>query len=73
MRQVALAALHRMARGWSHLSRVSGHLAGQLHSLIQRQPTFGYRWLWVLLRYQETFSVNRKGIYPMLRLIPPFF
>jgi hypothetical protein len=34
-----------------------------LRQLIQQHPTFGYRRLWVLLRFQEGLVVNRNAVY----------
>jgi putative transposase len=35
--------------------------------LLQQHPTFGYRRLWVLLRFQEGLVVNRKAVYRVLK------
>jgi len=35
--------------------------------LIQQHPTFGYRRLWVLLRFQDGLVVNRKAVYRVLK------
>ena len=37
------------------------------YQLIQRHPTFGYRRLQVLLRYQGRMIVNRKAVYRVLK------
>ena len=36
--------------------------------LIERHPTFGYRRLWALLRYEQGIAVNRKAVYRVLKL-----
>ena len=38
-----------------------------LRQWIQQHPTFGYRRLWVLLRFQEGIVVNRKAVYRVLK------
>ena len=38
----------------------------QLRQLIQHHPMFGYRRLWVLLRFQNGLVVNRKAVYRVL-------
>jgi putative transposase len=39
----------------------------ELQSLIQAHPTFGYRRLWALLRFQRGLHVNHKTVYRVLR------
>lgn len=34
---------------------------------IQQHPTFGYRRLWALLRFQDRIIVNRKAVYRVLK------
>jgi putative transposase len=43
-------------------------LVTQIHALIQRHPTFGYRRIWALLRFQQGCRVNRKTIYRVLKV-----
>lgn len=38
-----------------------------LRRLIQQHTTFGYRYLWALLREQEGIVVNRKSVYRVLK------
>ena len=39
----------------------------ELQTLIQAHPTFGYRRLWALLRFQRGVHVNQKAVYRVLR------
>jgi putative transposase len=48
--------------------RVDGALAERIQQLIERYPTFGYRRLWVLLRFAQGLRVNRKAVYRVLKL-----
>jgi hypothetical protein len=43
-------------------------LAARLQCLITLHPTFGYRRLWALLRFQEGLPIHRKAVYRALRL-----
>jgi putative transposase len=48
--------------------RVDGALAERIQQLIERYPTFGYRRLWVLLRFAQGLRVNRKAVDRVLKL-----
>ena len=39
----------------------------RLRQLIQQHPTFGYRRLWVLLRFRNGIIVNRKAVYRIVK------
>jgi putative transposase len=39
----------------------------ELQRLLEQHPTFGYRRLWALLRYQRGVVVNHKAVYRVLR------
>jgi putative transposase len=39
----------------------------RLRQWIQQHPTFGYRRLWVLLRFRDGIVVNRKAVYRVLK------
>ena len=39
----------------------------RLRQLIQQYPTFGYRRLWVLLRFRDGLRINRKAVYRVLK------
>lgn len=39
----------------------------QVQRLLQQHPTFGYRRLWALLRFQHGVVVNHKAVYRVLR------
>ena len=43
-------------------------LAARLQRLMAAHPTFGYRRLWALLRFQEGMPINRKAVYRVLAL-----
>jgi putative transposase len=48
--------------------RLDEVLVERIQRLIALHPTFGYRRLWVLLRFGEAIRVNRKAVYRVLRL-----
>ncbi len=43
-------------------------LAARIQELIQQHPTFGYRRIWALLRFQEGLLVNRKKVQRIMQL-----
>ncbi|MDP9132707.1 MAG: IS3 family transposase, partial [Nitrospirota bacterium] len=51
------AQRHPLDPAWTNL----------LRQLIQQHPTFGYRRLWVLLRFHEKRVLNRKAVYRVLK------
>lgn len=64
---VARAALHRRPR--ERPARVADPpWVERVRELIQQHPTFGYRQLWALLRFQERIVVNRKAVYRVLQV-----
>ncbi|HJS67014.1 MAG TPA: IS3 family transposase [Nitrospiraceae bacterium] len=67
VRHVSRASLHR--RGDTGIRRRAEDppWTERLRQLIQHHPTFGYRRLWVLLRFREGSSVNRKVGYRVLK------
>jgi len=50
------------------VARLDELLAERIARLIAAYPTFGYRRLWVMLRFGEGVRVNRKAVYRVLRL-----
>ncbi len=66
--QVARAALHRAGTRRPRAPGIADPLASRIHELLQRHPTYGYRRLWALLRYQDGVVVNRNAVYRVLKL-----
>ncbi len=66
--QVNRATLHRSTKGKRVRARISEELVAKLEPLIQKHPTYGYRRLWALLRFQHGHTHNRKAVYRALRL-----
>lgn len=65
--QVARATLHYQSRERAVLPWSEPPWVSELQGLLQQHPTFGYRRLWALLRYQRGFVVNHKAVYRVLR------
>ncbi len=61
------ACLHRTAGARGRRRRTAPPWTERLRQLIQQHPTFGYRRLWVLLRFREGIIVNRKAVYRVLK------
>jgi putative transposase len=64
---VGRAGLHRARETTRHRRRLDPPWLERLHYWIQRYPTFGYRRLWVQLRFQDRLVVNRKAVYRVLK------
>ena len=67
MLSVSRAGLHRTGTATGQRRGTDPPWTKQLRQLIQEHPTFGYRRLWVLLRFQEKIVVNRKAVYRILK------
>ena len=67
MLRVNRAGLHRPAASRRLAGVVDPLWTERLRQLIQQHPTFGYRRLWVLLRFQEGRVINRKAVYRVLK------
>jgi putative transposase len=65
--RIGRAGLHRVGGLRARRRAADPPWAERLRQLIQQHPTFGYRRLWVLLRFQEGFVVNRKAVYRALK------
>lgn len=65
---VSRAGLHRSPRPPRRPSGADPSWLEPLRRLIEQHPTFGYRHLWALLRFQEGIRVNRKAVYRVLKL-----
>jgi putative transposase len=48
--------------------KMDEEMAGQLHVLVKRHPTFGYRRLWALLRFGQKIPVNLKKVHRIVQL-----
>ena len=64
---VSRAGLHRTAAAEGRRRVADPPWTEQLRQWIQQHPTFGYRRLWVLLRFQDGIVVNRKVVYRVLK------
>lgn len=64
---VSQAGLHRTGAAKGRCRGTDPPWNGRLRQWIQQHPTFGYRRLWVLLRFQDGFVVNRKAVYRVLK------
>jgi putative transposase len=65
--QVARATVQRSPHEQVPRPRAEPSWITELPTLMQEHPTFGYRRLWALLRYQRGFVVNHKALYRVLR------
>jgi len=65
--QVARATMQRRVVGQSPQPRREPIWISELQRLLQQHPTFGYRRLWALLRFQRGVVVNHKAVYRVLR------
>jgi putative transposase len=43
-------------------------LAERIRRVIEANPTFGYRYVWAILRHREGMVVNRKAVYRVFRI-----
>jgi len=64
---VSRASLHRTEATKARRQVADPPWTERLHQLIQQYPTFGYRRLWGLLRFQDGLVVNRKAVYRVLK------
>ena len=64
---VSRACLHRTAVARGRRRRTDPPWTERLRQLIQQHPTFGYRRLWVVLRFRDGIVVNRKAVYRVLK------
>ena len=64
---VSRAGLHRTAIPTGGRRCADPAWLERLRYWIQVHPTFGYRRLWVLLRFRDGFVVNRKAVYRVLK------
>ena len=67
MLRVGRAGLHRRGAPERRCGRADPPWTERLRHWIQRHPTFGYRRLWVQLRFQDGLVVNRKAVYRVLK------
>ena len=65
--QVPRTTLQRRAVPRVPPTRTDPRWLPELQRLLQQHPTFGYRRLWALLRYQRGVVVNHKAVYRVLR------
>ncbi|MDR4479738.1 MAG: IS3 family transposase [Nitrospira sp.] len=64
---VSRVGLHRRGALCARQRTVDPPWTERLHQLIQPHPTFGYRRLWVLLRFRDGLVVNRKAVYRIVK------
>jgi len=64
---VGRAGLHRTSRPAPHRARIDPPWWERVRYWIQQHPTFGYRRLWALVRFQDRIIVNRKAVYRVLK------
>ncbi len=64
---VSRAALHRTDVTEGRRRAADPPWTERLREWIQQYPTFGYRRLWVLLRFRDGVIVNRKAVYRVLK------
>ena len=67
MLHVGRAGLHRAASATRRQGRTEPPWLERLRYWIQVHPTFGYRRLWVQLRFRDGLVVNRKTVYRVLQ------
>ncbi len=67
MLNVGRASLHRPGGREGRRAATDPSWTERLRQWIQQHPTFGYRRLWVLLRFQDGLIVNRKAVYRVLK------
>jgi putative transposase len=65
--RVSRARLHRTGTAEGRRRVTNPPWTVRLRELIHHHPTFGYRRLWALLRYQDGLVVNRKAVYRVLK------
>jgi putative transposase len=65
--RVSRAGLHRATRAARRRGRTEPPWLERLRYWIQQHPTFGYRRLWVQLRFRDSLMVNRKAVYRVLK------
>jgi putative transposase len=64
---VSRARLHRTKRQEKRRRAGIPPWTERLRQWVQQHPTFGYRRLWALLRFQDGVVVNRKAVYRLLK------
>ena len=64
---VSRASLHRATGTGQRRGRMEPPWLERLRYWIQQHPTFGYRRLWVLLRFRDGLRINRKAVYRVLK------
>ncbi|MCE3222023.1 MAG: transposase [Nitrospira sp.] len=64
---VSRAGLHRTDVTEGRRRAADPPWTERLREWIQQYLTFGYRRLWVLLRFRDGFVVNRKAVYRVLK------
>ncbi len=47
--------------------KLDEEMAGRVHELVKRHPTFGYRRLWALLRHGDGLPINRKRVHRLVK------
>lgn len=65
--RVSRASLHRATRTARRRGRTEPPWLERLRYWIQQHPTFGYRRLWALMRFQDRIVLNRKAVYRVLK------
>jgi hypothetical protein len=65
---VSRARLRARADSAVSAPRLDEVLAERLRQLIALHPTYCYRRLWTRLRFGSGLKINRKVVYPVLRL-----
>lgn len=65
--RVSRAGLHRSGSTPGRRRRTNPSWLERLRYWIQQHPTFGYRRLWVQLRFRDSIIVNRKAVYRALK------
>ncbi|TFH59047.1 MAG: transposase, partial [Candidatus Zixiibacteriota bacterium] len=65
--RVSRSSLGPRHQGRQRPTRIDANLMAKPQMLIPEHPTYGYRRLQALLRYRLGISVNRKGIYRILK------
>ncbi len=65
--KVSRASLHRPEGTRERRGAADPPWTKRLRQWIQQHPPFGYRRLWVLLRFRDGLLVNRKAVYRVLK------
>ena len=64
---ISRAGLHRTEASEPRRPVADPPWTERLRQLLQQYPTFGYRRLWVLLRFRDGLLINRKAVYRVLK------